>query len=1162
MSNIMNSQHDINEITKIILKSNSITSKQKSKKNLNIKDLIANNYVILKLIGAGSFGKIYLSYNLRDNIEVIIKKEIKPSINEKKTHQLKIESKIYTSLLNISTKQDLTGNIALPQKSVIGIPKFYGMGILNDNSGYYMITEFLGPNLIELFKFCSMNKFTLSTVCLLAIQMLNRIEYIHEHGFIHRDIKPENFLIGHKNNSNVIHLIDFGLSRRYIMKKNNQHIPYREGRNLIGTARYISINTHLGIEQSRRDDLESIGYVLLLFLKGSLPWQGMKDQGINITDKFRKIMEKKLQIPVEILCLNLPIEMVFYFKYVKSLRFESKPDYDLLRGFFINMLSTCQVVYDLDKDYLKFDWTFDDINHIWDKYRLKGVDCSNHHLNSPRICSMSSSTDNFIKISVSNKIINKNYANLNIDNNINNNNNTNNNNDNTHNITSNVNDSNKTKKESKKKVQFIVTQKSNENFPNYEPESKDISESNISEESNKSNTSSVSETSSSNINVNDDTLKFEFNPYKINDIKTINDINQKDEEIDYKIQQIMKINFLSPIKTVQHAPIISIENNIEEINNIEKGKVFKNTSHKISASELNNINKNRLSFDYDYLKNNIMTPKMESRKLKSNKFLGLRLSSSDLLATKKHSISSNDNLLRARRKSKLILDEELAEARFIKLNLSREKLLEIKKEELNDHYEILEDLALDESLGIYKRVLHKKLGQYRSMRIINKTKYNKKEIEIVQKLSHPNILQIFEIFDDENNYYIICENIEGKPLFEYMVNHKSFKEKEACQVMKEILLTVNYLHSLNIIHRDLKPESIVIKKLDNDDYKIKFVNFSTAIEFTSGKKLTQFVGTHYYVAPEVISKNYNELCDIWSCGIILYILICEYPPFQGKNNDEILHNIKFTELKFNKKEWEKISNSCKDLIIKMLSKNPKKRPSADICLKHRWFKNKGATVKVNDLSTLNQLKAIHKMAAFTKVNKFKQAVLHFMVNHFDLKHEEKKLNSVFNKFDVNNTGRVTKKVFLNELIKIYGEKDANNLTNKIFSCIDLDGNGDISYIEFLTAIMDSKKLITDDKLEKTFKLIDKNEDGIISIEEIKNIFGGDVKQWKKIINELDDNINNEIDLEKFKKIMMTSDKKDDEGSFESENFDDKDLIFESIEESKESDYNTDNEKKD
>ena len=242
----------------------------------------------------------------------------------------------------------------------------------------------------------------------------------------------------------------------------------------------------------------------------------------------------------------------------------------------------------------------------------------------------------------------------------------------------------------------------------------------------------------------------------------------------------------------------------------------------------------------------------------------------------------------------------------------------------------------------------------------------------------------------------------------------------------------------------------------------------------------------------------------------------------------------------------------------MLTKNQKKRPSANVCLKHRWFKNKGVTITVNDLSTLNQIKAIHKMAGFTKVNKFKQAVLHFMVNHFHLKHEEKKLNLIFNKFDVNNTGRVTKKVFLNELIKIYGEKDANNLTEKIFSSIDLDGNGYISYIEFLTTIMDSKKLITDDKLEKTFKLIDKNEDGKITIEEIKNVFGGDVKQWEKILNELDVNINNEIDYEHFKKIMLASDKNVDEGSFESEN-NDEDLIFENIEESEEEDFYNDNE---
>jgi calcium-dependent protein kinase len=180
-----------------------------------------------------------------------------------------------------------------------------------------------------------------------------------------------------------------------------------------------------------------------------------------------------------------------------------------------------------------------------------------------------------------------------------------------------------------------------------------------------------------------------------------------------------------------------------------------------------------------------------------------------------------------------------------------------------------------------------------------------------------------------------------------------------------------------------------------------------------------------------------------------------------------------------------------------------------------------------------------------------------MVNHFDLKHEEDKLNLIFSKFDVNGTGRVTKNVFFKELVKIYGEKDAKNLTNKIFGSLDLDGNGDISYIEFLTAIMDSKKLMTDDKLEKTFKLIDKNGDGKITISEIKNIFGGDVKQWKKIIRELDKDIKDELNLDDFKRVMTTSENNMDEGSFESENFDE-DKIYENEDENEYDDDNVDN----
>ena len=202
--------------------------------------LIVNNFVSITEIGHGAFGQIFLSFNIRDNIEVAIKKEYKAP---QKIPQLQTEAKIYQTLLNIPMNADISGASVLSQDEVQGITRFYGMGELTDS--YYLILEFLGPNLIELLNYCGMRRFTIVTVCLLALQMLNRIEYLHKHNYIHRDIKPENFLIGTDNKSNIIYLIDFGLSKRFKNPKNHQHIPYREGRFLTGTARYVSINTHL-----------------------------------------------------------------------------------------------------------------------------------------------------------------------------------------------------------------------------------------------------------------------------------------------------------------------------------------------------------------------------------------------------------------------------------------------------------------------------------------------------------------------------------------------------------------------------------------------------------------------------------------------------------------------------------------------------------------------------------------------------------------------------------------------------------------------------------------------------------------------------------------------------------------------------------------------------
>lgn len=191
----------------------------------------------------------------------------------------------------------------------------------------------------------------MKTVLMLADQMISRIEYVHTKNFIHRDIKPDNFLIGRGKGSRNIYVIDFGLAKRFRDPKTLQHIPYRENKNLTGTARYASINAHLGIEQSRRDDLEAIGYVLMYFCRnGTLPWQGIRAN--NKEEKYKKIMEKKMGTSVETLCKSYPPEFATYLHYCRVLRFEDRPDYTYLRKLFRDLMHREGYIDDGD-----FDWT-------------------------------------------------------------------------------------------------------------------------------------------------------------------------------------------------------------------------------------------------------------------------------------------------------------------------------------------------------------------------------------------------------------------------------------------------------------------------------------------------------------------------------------------------------------------------------------------------------------------------------------------------------------------------------------------------------------------------------------------------------------------------------------------------------------------------------------
>jgi len=286
---------------------------------------IAGRYRLGRKIGGGSFGDIYLATDVTTQEEVAVKLE-----HSKTKHpQLHVECKFY---------KVMQGGVGIP------LVKYYG------TEGEYnvMVMELLGPSLEDLFNFCN-RKLSLKTVLLLADQLISRIEFIHGKNFIHRDMKPDNFLMGLGKKGNLVYVIDFGLAKKFRDQRTHQHIPYREHKNLTGTARYTSINTHLGIEQSRRDDMEALGYILIYFLNGTLPWQGLRAK--TKAQKYEKISEKKLSTPVEELCKGAPAEFATYQNYVRSLRFEEKPDYAYLRQLIRNLFHRQGFSY----DYV-FDW--------------------------------------------------------------------------------------------------------------------------------------------------------------------------------------------------------------------------------------------------------------------------------------------------------------------------------------------------------------------------------------------------------------------------------------------------------------------------------------------------------------------------------------------------------------------------------------------------------------------------------------------------------------------------------------------------------------------------------------------------------------------------------------------------------------------------------------
>jgi len=286
---------------------------------------VGRKFRLGRKIGQGSFGDIYLGVNVPTGEEVAIKLELLKTRHP----QLGYESKIY---------RVLNGGIGIPTTRWFGVEGSYSV----------LVMDLLGPSLEDLFNYCG-RKFSVKTVCMLADQLISRVEYIHTKNFLHRDIKPDNFLIGQGRRNNVVYAIDFGLAKRYRNPRTHTHIRYREHKHLTGTPRYASVNNHLGIEQSRRDDLESLGYVLMYFLRGSLPWQGLRAN--TKKQKYQKILEKKMSTPFKLLTKGFPREFCGYLEYCRTLRFDDKPNYSYLKKLFRDVMAREAL-----KDDNEFDW--------------------------------------------------------------------------------------------------------------------------------------------------------------------------------------------------------------------------------------------------------------------------------------------------------------------------------------------------------------------------------------------------------------------------------------------------------------------------------------------------------------------------------------------------------------------------------------------------------------------------------------------------------------------------------------------------------------------------------------------------------------------------------------------------------------------------------------
>ena len=470
----------------------------------------------------------------------------------------------------------------------------------------------------------------------------------------------------------------------------------------------------------------------------------------------------------------------------------------------------------------------------------------------------------------------------------------------------------------------------------------------------------------------------------------------------------------------------------------------------------------------------------------------------------------------------------------VKANL----LIHHKKDPWSIYKEILK--LGNGSYGVVKKVCLKSNPEtIRAMKIIKKDQLmegvdNVKlldEIMILKNLDHPNIMKLFEFFEDDKNYYMVSEFCDQGDLLGKMQKLNHMNEIVVKFLMEQILNAIAYLHTKGVFHGDIKLENVMLyttvkkrpemtfsrinKKLTKDrdlqkeiessvnesslrtqsssksikfvkdmlNYEIKLIDFGCSKIFKRGERKSGIIGTTIYCSPEVVDDLYDEKCDEWACGVLMYLLISGEPPFDGETEEEIFKKIKKCQYNFSSPLFNNVSNNCKDLIRKLLQPKTQRRIKAIDALKHPFFTesfNPEIALKSKDSSVIGQFSDMR-----IPISPFHRAVISYMSSNYISKDEEKKLRSVFRYLDYDDKSFLTKSK-IEKVLKENGKLLSQDRINNIINTLDLDKNGVIEYQEYIQGLCDKNSLLSELNLKNMFYIIDNDNKGYLTSEDIKN----------------------------------------------------------------------------